>query len=307
MTIESTSVSGPTITSPIVMGGESPTVTSPVTTTNPAPPEPAPAAATTTETPAVSPEPAPVAATVEPAPSPAPTTNSTPEWAQKRINELTAKRYEAERNAATAEAARLKSESEKSELQRMLEAKTPSPSPAPANTPPALTQEQIDQLVLEKASQIAAANDFNKACNTIAETGKKEFKDWDDSLKNLGLVGAVGQNVSPEFLETAIELKSPHKVLHYLGQNLEEAERIIKLSPKKMALEMARVEAQLNAPAPVAAAAPISSAPAPVIPLAGAAKAGAPVDINDPNASMEDWMILRQKQQDERRKRYQRV
>lgn len=304
MNPEPVSTNGPTITSPVVMGGEAPTVTSPVTTTNPeAPVVDAPVVAD--PAPEVVADPA-VATDPDPATA-APKT--TPEWAQKRINELTAKRYEAERTAVAEKTAREAAEARSAELLAQLANKDPNtPVPTNTSTAPVVTEAQIEERVAARAAQMAAANEFNKACNNIAEDGKKEYKEgWDESLKNLGLVGAVGQNVSPEFLETAIELRNPHKVLHYLGQNLEEAERLIKLSPKKMALEMARVEAQLNTPPPPAPVIPLSNAPAPVIPIAGAAKTGGLVDITDAAAPMDDWMAARQKQIDERRKRYQRV
>jgi len=75
-----------------------------------------------------------------------------------------------------------------------------------------------------------------------------------------------------------------------------------------MALEMARLEAQLNAPAPAPApiVPPVSAAPAPIIPVAGGAKV-TPGDINDPNLSVEEWPALRNKQIMEKRSRYLRV
>lgn len=287
---ESVSTAGPTITSPIVLGGE--------------PPEPTPDPVVIEPAPEPTPEGVP---SPEPTPDPVVTKPATPDWAQKRINELTAKRYEAERLTTAEKTARIAAETRSAELLQQLANKDPSPSPAPA-APPAISDAEIERRVTEKAGQIAAANEFNKACNDIVDIGKEEFKDtWDDALKNLSLVGAIGQNVSPEFLENAIELKSPHKVLHYLGSNLEEAEKIIKLSPRKMAVEMARVEAKLNAPPPAPPPVALSNAPAPVIPIAGAAAKAGPVDVTDTTAAMDDWMMARQKQIDERKKRYQRV
>ena len=71
-----------------------------------------------------------------------------------------------------------------------------------------------------------------------------------------------------------------------------------------MTLEMARIEAQLNAPAPVATV-PISHAPTPVIPVAGTGKV-ASGDLADPNLSMDDFIKLRAAQKEERQRRYQR-
>lgn len=225
---------------------------------------------------------------------------TTPDWAQKRINELTFKRYEAERAANAEKEKRLAAEKANAELLAKLG--QPKAEGTPEPTKPALSEEEIDRIANERAAQIAAAQRFNEACNSVAETGKKEYKDWDDAVRNLNLVGALGKDAPLEFLETAIELKSPHKILHHLGNNIEEAERITKLAPKKMALELARIEAQLNAPA---SPAPVSAAPAPVIPVGGKAAPG-PLNIDDPNLTTAQFMELRAKQAEERRKRYQR-
>lgn len=300
MTTETTPAQTQTadVTSPIVTTDVQPTVTSPVvegTDPNATPAEPAV-------------ESAPVDNGTDPATG-AP--KQTPEWAQKRINELTAKRYEAERTAKEAERtakserdARVAAEARAAELLSQIAGKT---TTEPTTTKPALSEEEIDKLATERAKLIAQANEFNKTCNEIVETGKKEFpKDWDEALSNLSLVGAIGQGVSPEFLETVTELKNPAKILHHLGMNIEEADRIAKLPPKKMAVEMARVEARLNAPAPAQAPAPVSNAPAPVIPVGGVAKAGTP-SLDDPNLTTEEFMALRNKQSEERRNRYRRV
>ncbi len=294
MTTESNSASGPTITSPIVMGGESPQVETPV--------------AEGTSASSDNPEHEIVAGNEPDAQSNADNNpnRSTPEWAQKRINELTAKRYEAERTAASAIERAAAAEKASAELLAKLGGnQNPDPAKPVQNNQPQMTEDEIDRRASEKATQIAATARFNENCNRIAETGEKEFKDWNDALRNLNLVGALGPGASTEFLETAIELRDPHKVLHHLGLHIEEAERITKLPPKKMALEMARVEAMLNTPTPAPTLPPISNAPPPVIPVGGASKAGAP-SIEDPNISTADFMELRAKQADERRRRYQR-
>lgn len=270
-----------TITSPIVTGNDpQPIVSSPIVESTPVVEE---AVVVEPTTPVVDSDPS----------------KNTPEGVQKRINEITAKRYEAERNARTERDGRLAAEAKAAELLNQI-------SKAGTETKPALTEDEIERRAIEKAQQIAAASKFNDACNIIVETGQKEFKDWDLAVKNLALVGAIGKDVGPEFLQNAIELKSPHKVLHYLGTNLEEAERIAKLSPTKMAMEMARVEAVINAPTVPAPLPPVSNAPAPVIPVGGAAKPGAP-SVDDPNISTEQFMELRSKQAEEKRNRYRRA
>ena len=237
-----------------------------------------------------------------PAPEDPNKNTNVPEWAQKRINELTLKRLAAERREAEEAEKRKTAEAKTAELLAQIAARNP--EQVQNHTPSTqLTEEEIEKRAAQKAIQIANQESFNRACNSIVEHGEKEFKDWDNSLKNLTLVGAIGENANMEFLETAIELKEPHKILHYLGKNLEEAERITRLPAKKMAMEMARIEAQLNAPTP-AVVTPISNAPAPVVPVGGTAKAPTG-DINDPNITSAQWYALRAKQVEERKKRYQ--
>jgi hypothetical protein len=235
---------------------------------------------------------------------------STPDWAQKRINELTAKRYEADRRADEAESARKAAERRAEELLAKV-GTPPAPqngaSPTPPVVPPVapgLSEEDVERRAGEKADQIARAREFNKACNNIVEHGKKDYKEtWDEAIKNLNLVGAIGKDVSPVFLENAVELKDPHKVLHYLGTNIEEGERISRLSPTRMAMELARVEATLGNP-PVEVKPPISNAPAPVIPVGGQAKGTGALSLDDPNLSADEWYALRARQIEDRKKRY---
>lgn len=274
------------VTSPVVQDNATqPTVTSPVVPK-----------AEVTPAPVVDP----VAATTPPATDPAAGGQTTQQdWAIKRINELTAKRYEAERTAEAAKKAQLAAEEKSRELLAQI-TKTTTPDPAAPPAKPAQSDEDIERMVQERATAIAQANSFNEACNKVAATGKKEFTDWQQSLDNLNLVGALGKDVPATFLETAVELKDPHKILHHLGKNMDEAARIAKLPPQKMAVEMARIEATLQAPAPV------SAAPAPVIPVAGATKVS-PGTLDDPNISADDWYKIRAQQIEEKRNRYRRV
>lgn len=284
-------------------GGASATVNAPAPAPTPAPsPEGTPSHAP-------SPEGTPAAPSPEGAQSPAGAdgdkNKTTPDWAQKRINELTAKRYEADRLAQQANDAKVAAETRAADLlAQIAKGTTGTPSPAPAPSA-ALGEDEIERRAVEKAGQMAAASRFNEACDNVADAGRKEFKDWDSTIKNLSMVGAVGPNSNVEFLQTAIELKNPHQVLHHLGEDLELADRIVKMTPTRRALELARIEAALSAPKPVAPPAPLSGAPAPVIPLAGGAKPG-PGDLSDPNLESSEWFKLRDQQAMERKTRYRR-
>lgn len=304
---ELSSASGPVITSPIVQGGAAPApVESPIAKSTGGS---ATSIVTDPSNPTASPtEPAPAAATATPDPSAADTNKQVPDVIQKRINEITAQKYAAEREAKAEKEARQAAEKANAELLAKFAGST-SPPAAPVNPsiPANMSQEDFDKLVEERAVQKAQIDQFNHACDSVALAGRKEFADWDDAVKNLTMVGALGNNVPIEFLQTAIELKNPQKILHHLSKNLEEAGKLVKMPATKMAVEMARIEAQLNAPAAPPPPVPVSQAPAPVIPVAGGTKPGAAVDINDPNISTADFMRLRAEADLEKRKRYQRV
>ena len=280
-------------TTPVVNSDDvQPVVASPVVEVNPPAPE---------SDPAVVADPA-----VDPAATPDPKATEA-EGVQRRINEITAQKYAAQREAKAERDARLAAEAKAEELLSRI-SKTPATTPDPAApaVDPKVTEAEIDRRATEKAELLARAKVCNDACNNIVDAGKKEFKDWDATVANLRMVGAIGPDVPADFLETAIELKDPQKILHYLGSNLDEAERIVKSSPKKMAMEMARIEAALNAPVAPAPAPALSNAPAPVAPIAGVAKPGA-LDINDPNLTTEQFMELRTKQKLEQQSRYRRA
>ncbi len=284
-----------TVTSPIVTDGAQPVVSSPIVEVNP----PAPVA-----DPVVDPNAQSAATDEDPNKTPA----TLPDWAMKRINEVTKQRFDVQRELKASETARLAAEAKAKELLEQISVRAPADPNAPQQpqaTKPVITEEEIERRVEEKALQMAAAKQFNDACNNIVEAGKKEFKDWDASLDNLTLVGLIGKGAPIDFLETAIELKNPAAILHHLGKNLDEAERITKLPPKRMAMELARIETQLSAPAP-ATPTPVSNAPAPVIPVGGAAKV-TPGDISDPNMPLDDWYALRAKQIEDRKNRYRRA
>lgn len=303
------STSGPIITSPIVQGGAAPPpVESPIVEgTSATTPIADPTGVVASPNPA-----APAAGDPALDPSAADANKQVPDVIQRRINEITAQKYAAERSLKTEKDARIAAEKANTELLAKLAGGTPPAAapaaPAPTSSVPAnMSSEDFEKLVEERAVQKAEIDRFNKACDSVAAAGKKEFTDWDDAVTNLKMVGALGDNVPLEFLQTAIELKNPQKILHHLSKNLEEAGKLVKMPATKMAVEMARIEAQLNAAPPPPPPVPVSQAPAPVIPVGGATKAAGPLSLDDPNLTTEQFMALRHTQAEERRKRYQRA
>jgi hypothetical protein len=233
------------------------------------------------------------------------TTKTTPEWAQKRINELTAQKYAAQRAQKAAEDAKAASDAKMVEV-LAAKAGTGTPGSPPAPAAASLSEADVERRAQERAVQIAATTRFNEECNKVAESGKTEYKDsWVQTLTNLNSVGATGEGSNPEFLSMAIELNNPHKILHHLGNNPELAAKIVAMPPTKMALELARIEATVNAPKAAAPAAPVSNAPSPIIPVQGAAK-GPTKDLADPTLTTEEFMALRAAQLEAKRQMYRR-
>lgn len=162
------------------------------------------------------------------------------DWVQRRIDQLTREKHEEKRQREALEA-RLR------ELQ---------PDATTTTTQP-MTADQIRA----EATRIVAQEKFDTACNKVFDAGKTEFPDWDSSLRTFQMLGGASQ----DFLEAVTSMDAGHKVLHHLGQNPEEAERLLSLPPLRMALELARLEATVGQAKP----APVSKAPAPISPVGG--------------------------------------
>lgn len=263
---------------------------------------------------APTPDPAPVNPAVDPAPAPAadpvpvatdpaappagseepPVNPNAPAWAKKRIDELTRKRHDAERAAqAAAEAAR-KIEEENRQLRELMAAANLAPpaggGPAPTAQPaapvagfpahwtPDQINAEINRRAQQQAQEQAAIAQFTAACNAVAEKGKAEFKDFDEKLGNLHLLG-VTQNHA--FLRVATSVPDGHRVLRYLGANPDIAERIAAMDPISMATEMTRLSMQPTLrPA-------ISAAPPPPTPVG--ARPAAPEVSTDNAKNMGDF------------------
>lgn len=147
------------------------------------------------------------------------------------------------------------------------------------------TQAELDAEAKRIATQQVAADKFNAKCDEVADIGQKAFGDkWAASLEALRDVGAISDDLS--FLQDALDTEAPEKVLHHLGQNPDEAERLLALSPTRRAVALDRLATKLTTATPKTPK-PISKAPAPIAPL-GSARSAKEIDINDPALSDEE-------------------
>jgi hypothetical protein len=191
-------------------------------------------------------------------------------WFQKRIGELTREKYEAKRQAdATAQEAR--------ELRAQL-ARVQAGEQSEANP------NDVQSLVKQEAAKLVAEQTFNESCNRVHAAGMKEFPDFQKAIDNLHMVG-----IGRDFLELATTSEAGAKLLHHLGNDMDEAARITALPPVQMARELTKLEFRLNQPA---AAKPVSKAPAPVKPIGASGSADS--DLRD-DLPLDEWLRRRNK------------
>lgn len=206
-----------------------------------------------------------------------------PPWFVTAIN-----KEREEKEALAREFAATKARMEAAEA--ALQAKSGAAAPAQTNansatTTAAIKPEDIEKLVDERASIKAADAAFNQACNAAYEAGKAGIEGFEQAVSGLAMVGATKNRT---FLEAVTAMPEPHKVLHQLGTNLEEAQRISSLPPVRMAVELARISSGLSG-----GTQQVSSAPPPLRMVGGSAKTG--TDLADPKTPMNDWVKEREK------------
>lgn len=204
--------------------------------------------------------------------------SKTPEWVQRRFNEMTRARHEAERKEQEAT-------NRANTYERLVESMRNGDQPQgqqPAQQQPARSDEDRIRAEAQKLNDV---DRFNQRSNEVYASGTAEFKDFDNALKNLGMLGA-----SPEFFQSIVDLDDSHKVLHALGSNPEEASRILSLPPLRQGRELERLASKSKVAAPKK---PVSNAPAPISTLDGES-GSAKVDLD--KASIDDFMKARNSQ-----------
>jgi len=181
-------------------------------------------------------------------------------WFQERIDELTRARREAERQR-DAVLAQLRSNQQQPEQYN-----APQNAAPPGYVPVAEVARIAEQ-------QLAAAA-FTEACNSVAAAGEAAFPDFQTAVSNFQMIGGP-----PEALleaVTALGTEEGARAFYELGKNPDEAMRISRLSPARMAVEVARLAAKpMKLP-------PVSKAPEPIKPLtSGAARSVDPDHMTD--------------------------
>ncbi len=227
-------------------------------------------------------------------------TSDDPKGFQKRINELTLKRRTAEREAETLkkenESLRKEAESRK-ETSAAEETKETSAAGKPkvddyadyADFMEALSEWKSKDIIAaerkkweaEKAEEAAntATEQQQKVIDGSLEEGRKKHEDFDKV--------AMAENIpySQAMIEVVTESDKFTEIAYYLGQNLDEADRISRLSPLAAAKEIGKIEANLTSGKTTKK---LTAAQPPITPLKATEVVGK--DPNDmTNAEFEKW------------------
>lgn len=209
--------------------------------------------------------------------------------AQARIDRLTRERYEAQREAAQIRA----------EWQRFQQQQQPTPQ----------TPEQRARIEgYQQRQQEELGRTFDQACNDLYIKGRGEYgAEMDDAVQALRAVGWADRH---DALAAVTRLENGHRVYRELAKNLDNAARILTLSPMDMAMELTRMGYAAGQP-PVSAAAnesptepvrqvEVSRAPEPVRHIGGrSTQQERPLD--HPQVSMAEF--IRRRDRDQRRSR----
>lgn len=187
------------------------------------------------------------------------------------------------------------------QLTARLKTQEPAPrveAPAPGADETMVPKSEVARLAQEEAQRIAGIAAFNSQCNAAAKEGRKVFPDFDASVKELvklvDKTDPASRQRYDQFLEAALETGEAHKIIYAMGRDLNEAARIMDLSPIKRAAELAQM-ASSETPAGV----PL---PKPITPVQG--KNAGPGEISPDNPTRADhlssaeWHKRRQEQID---------
>lgn len=209
--------------------------------------------------------------------------------AQERINELTRARRQAER--------------ERDYYRQQAEQRQPEQTHAQSTKPPAFEDfndlnewgKAIAEQATRQASEVAVQEFVQRQqqANQQQAFGSYEARERDYSAKHPEYRDAFetlqsSVRYGQEVLEVLADSEHGPALVHYLGEHLDEADRLQRLPPHKAAVEIARIEARISAPKTK----PVSKAPAPAPVLGGGGAAN-----QDPERmTTDEWLAWRRNQ-----------
>jgi hypothetical protein len=205
------------------------------------------------------------------------------DWRDKRIAKLTAKLHELGEALKT----------------------TPKPEASSNVTDdPAEFNRRVEAVAEAKLAQV----EFNRACNDVAKAGASTFgkEVFDSRVQELSRLVDVRDPNSlatyNSFLAAAIETGAGEKIIHELGGDLNEASRVLALSPTKMAVELTKLALRAES------GNELTKLGKPITPISRKGESHDAIDPSDTNRSdklsTREWMARRMAQDKERETRH---
>ena len=209
--------------------------------------------------------------------------------ARERINELTKRAHEAEREAQR--------------WREAAERKTADPSEKPNPDKFGSYDEYVEALADWKADQRVAESfkrrDAERSQAAEARAAEAKAQAWAERQIAFreatpdydAVVGKSSVQVAPHVVDTLLDSDSGPELAYHLAKHPETVKRINSLSPLAAAREIGRIEATLSNPA-APQVKPASKAPAPITPV----RSSAPAAVDLASANMDQYIAARRKQ-----------
>lgn len=220
----------------------------------------------------------------------------------KRIDTLTAEKWDYRRKAEAAEGRAAAAETELAEMRR----KATTTTETAGTDVPTVPASQVEA----RARALAESTVFGEKCSRLYDNAKKDFPDFDGPLDALKRVSPSVDNtgrpaLTRDFIEAVFEAEQEsetgaraHDIMYALGKDTAAADRIMSMPPARQAVAIAKFASKVQpktAPGSVR-----TGAPAPIVPRVGTGTTTADISPSDlDNAdklSTSEWMKAREKQ-----------
>lgn len=205
-----------------------------------------------------------------------------PDWRDERLARVTAQRHALQKEL---DEARKQLEQRSGEAGADYEARV---------------QAEAERLADIRAEEKLRQQEFTKAANAAVSEGRKNFADFDQKLNEFARIADQSDPASvkayAQLVTSLIDTGVPEKLIYNLGQDLNEATRLMNLPPAKQGIELARMADRLEADGTKS----VSNAPKPIKPIGGRAAPHTSIDPTDPeradNLSTAEWFRRREEQ-----------
>ncbi len=162
---------------------------------------------------------------------------------------------------------------------------------------------RVQQAAQGRAQALAAEQKFNDDSLAVVIEARKQFPDFDQKMGGFGqlvdLRTPEGAMAYRQFISTALETGNAGPVLYALAGDLDEAARVMGLSPTKQAMEMVKLAVK----PPID---PLTKAPKPIVPISRRTESHDEIDPGDAaradQLSTAEWMKRRNAQVAEQQK-----